>query len=613
MQEKNVLAGASDVGDPAHEGDSAREGGRAREGGPAREGDPAREGFARRLGAAMQAKGLKQVDLLRVARERGQKLGKSQLSQYLSAKTLPRRNVLNFLAEALDVSPIWLTSGAGAESRVSGANAASAVARVSGAGAAPGDAPASGADAESAAGPASGAGPVLAARPANGSPSDGDAQPKVGQQSKANSCSKVYLRSESEVHSEVHTEGSVMREFKKSSKLENVLYDVRGPVVDEANRMEEDGTRVLKLNIGNPATFGFRAPDEVIYDMKRQLTDCEGYSASRGLFSARKAIMQYSQIKGLPNVGMDDIYTGNGVSELINLSMSALLDNDDEILIPSPDYPLWTACATLAGGHVVHYICDEQSNWYPDIDDIRSKVTDHTKAIVIINPNNPTGAVYPREVLEQIVEVAREHQLIIFSDEIYDRLVMDSEEHVSIASLAPELFCVTFSGLSKSHMIAGYRIGWMVLSGNKRMARDYMLGINMLSNMRLCSNVPAQSIVQTALWGHQSVQNYIVPGGRVFEQRNYVYERLNAMDGVSVVKPKAAFYIFPKLDPEKYHITDDDQFALDLLRDKHVLIVGGKGFNWETPGYFRVVYLPRMETLKEAMDKLEDFLSYYRQ
>lgn len=404
-----------------------------------------------------------------------------------------------------------------------------------------------------------------------------------------------------------------MREFKKSSKLENVLYDVRGPVVDEANRMEEDGTRVLKLNIGNPATFGFRAPDEVIYDMKRQLTDCEGYSASRGLFSARKAIMQYSQIKGLPNVGMDDIYTGNGVSELINLSMSALLDNDDEILIPSPDYPLWTACATLAGGHVVHYICDEQSNWYPDIDDIRSKVTDHTKAIVIINPNNPTGAVYPREVLEQIVEVAREHQLIIFSDEIYDRLVMDSEEHVSIASLAPELFCVTFSGLSKSHMIAGYRIGWMVLSGNKRMARDYMLGINMLSNMRLCSNVPAQSIVQTALWGHQSVQNYIVPGGRVFEQRNYVYERLNAMDGVSVVKPKAAFYIFPKLDPEKYHITDDDQFALDLLRDKHVLIVGGKGFNWETPGYFRVVYLPRMETLKEAMDKLEDFLSYYRQ
>lgn len=542
------------------------------------EGDPAREGFARRLGAAMQFKGLKQVDLLRVARERGQKLGKSQLSQYLSAKTLPRRNVLNFLAGALDVSPDWLANGTGAAptAKVAGTGAASAA-------------------------EVAGTGSAAAAEPAGSSSTNGGSR------------SEVNSHSESGSQSKVHTEGSVMREFKKSSKLENVLYDVRGPVVDEANRMEEEGTRVLKLNIGNPATFGFRAPDEVIYDMKRQLPDCEGYSASRGLFSARKAIMQYSQIKGLPNVGMDDIYTGNGVSELINLSMSALLDNDDEILIPSPDYPLWTACATLAGGHVVHYICDEQSNWYPDIDDIRSKVTDRTKAIVIINPNNPTGAVYPREVLEQIVQVAREHQLIIFSDEVYDRLVMDGEKHISIASLAPDLFCVTFSGLSKSHMIAGYRIGWMVLSGNKRVARDYMLGINMLSNMRLCSNVPAQSIVQTALWGHQSVENYLVPGGRVFEQRNYVYERLNAMDGVTAAKPKAAFYIFPKLDPEKYHITDDDQFAVDLLRDKHVLIVGGKGFNWETPGYFRIVYLPRLETLKEAMDKLEDFLSYYRQ
>ena len=281
-----------------------------------------------------------------------------------------------------------------------------------------------------------------------------------------------------------------MRQFKKSSKLDNVLYDVRGPVVDEANRMEEMGTQVLKLNIGNPAPFGFRTPDEVVYDMARQLTECEGYSNSKGLYSARKAIMQYAQIKGLPNVTIEDIYTGNGVSELINLCMSALLDDGDEILIPSPDYPLWTACATLAGGKAVHYICDEHSEWYPDMADIRSKITDKTKAIVIINPNNPTGALYPREVLEDIVEIAREHQLMIFSDEIYDRLVMDGLEHISIASLCPDLFCVTFSGLSKSHMIAGYRVGWMILLGNKRIAKDYIEGLNMLSNMRLCSNVP---------------------------------------------------------------------------------------------------------------------------
>ena len=339
-----------------------------------------------------------------------------------------------------------------------------------------------------------------------------------------------------------------MREFKKSSKLNNVLYDVRGPVVDEAERMEEAGTQILKLNIGNPAPFGFRTPDEVIYDMRQQLTECEGYSNARGLFSARKAIMQYAQVKGLPNVSIENIYTGNGVSELINISMSALLDDGDEVLIPSPDYPLWTACATLAGGKAVHYVCDEQADWYPDIDDIRKKVTDRTKAIVIINPNNPTGALYPKEVLEQIVQVAREHQLIIFSDEIYDRLVMDGEKHISIASLAPDLFCVTFSGLSKSHMIAGFRIGWMILSGRLEMAKDYMEGLNMLSNMRLCSNVPAQSIVQTALWGYQSVNSYIVPGGRIYEQREYIYKALNDIPGVSAVKPKAAFYIFPKLD-----------------------------------------------------------------
>lgn len=404
-----------------------------------------------------------------------------------------------------------------------------------------------------------------------------------------------------------------MREFGKSTKLDNVLYDVRGPVVDEAARMEENGTNVLKLNIGNPAPFGFRTPDEVIYDMSRQLTECEGYSNSKGLFSARKAIMQYAQLKKIPNVSVEDIYTGNGVSELINLSMSALLDNGDEVLVPSPDYPLWTACVTLAGGKAVHYICDEQSEWYPDIDDIKKKITDNTKAIVIINPNNPTGALYPREVLQQIVDVAREHELIIFSDEIYDRLVMDDYEHVSIAALAPDLFCVTFSGLSKSHMIAGYRIGWMVLSGNKAIAKDYIQGINMLSNMRLCSNVPAQSIVQTALGGYQSVGEYIVPGGRIYEQREYIYKALNDIPGITAVKPKAAFYIFPKIDTAKFNITNDEQFALDLLREKKILIIHGGGFNWNQPDHFRVVYLPRIEVLKDAMGSLSDFLSTYKQ
>ena len=383
--------------------------------------------------------------------------------------------------------------------------------------------------------------------------------------------------------------------------------------MDEANRMERDGTNILKLNIGNPAPFGFRTPDEVIYDMRHQLTDCEGYSPSQGLFAARKAIMQYAQLKHLPNVDIDSIYTGNGVSELINLSMSALLDDGDEILIPSPDYPLWTACVTLAGGTAVHYICDEQSDWYPDMEDIKKKINHRTKAIVLINPNNPTGALYPREVLQQIVDIAREHQLIIFSDEIYDRLVMDGEEHVSIASLAPDLFCVTFSGLSKSHMIAGFRIGWMILSGNKAVAKDYIEGLNMLSNMRLCSNVPAQAVVQTALGGHQSVNDYIVPGGRIYEQREYVYKALCDIPGISAVKPKAAFYIFPKIDTKKFNITNDEQFALDLLREKKLLIVHGSGFNWKDPDHFRVVYLPRIEVLEDAMGKLGEFLEYYRQ
>ena len=407
--------------------------------------------------------------------------------------------------------------------------------------------------------------------------------------------------------------GKKMREFKKSTKLNNVLYDVRGPVVDEAARMEEAGTQILKLNIGNPAPFGFQTPDEVIYDMRRQLTECEGYSPAEGLFSARKAIMQYAQLKNIPNVTMDDIYTGNGVSELINLCMSALLDNGDEILIPAPDYPLWTACAILAGGKAVHYICDEQSDWYPDMDDIRKKITDRTKAIVIINPNNPTGALYPKEVLQQIVDIAREHQLIIFSDEIYDRLVMDGEEHISIASLAPDLFCVTYSGLSKSHMIAGFRIGWAIFSGNKDMAKDYMEGVRMLSNMRLCSNVPAQSIVQTALGGHQSVMDYVVPGGRIYEQREYIYKALTDIPGISAVKPKAAFYIFPKIDVKRFNLKDDEKFALDLLKDKKILLIHGGGFNWNQPDHFRVVYLPRIEVLKESVSKIADFFSYYHQ
>lgn len=404
-----------------------------------------------------------------------------------------------------------------------------------------------------------------------------------------------------------------MREFRKSSKLDHVLYDVRGPVVDEASRMEENGKEVLKLNIGNPAPFGFSAPEEVIQDMILNIRNSQGYSDSKGIWAARKAIMQYSQIKGLPNVSMNDIFTGNGVSELINLCMQALLDSGDEILIPSPDYPLWTACANLAGGKPVHYICDEQSEWYPDIADIESKITDKTKAIVIINPNNPTGAVYPIDVLLKIVDIARRHELIIFSDEIYDRLCMDGIQHTSIASLAPDLFCVTFSGLSKSHMIAGFRVGWMCLSGPKGHAKDFIEGIKMLSSMRLCSNVPAQSIVQTALWGYQSVAEYVKPGGRITRQRDYVYEALNNIPGISCVKPKAAFYAFPKIDIKRFNIYDDEKWALDFLRDKRVLVVPGKGFNWHEPDHFRVVYLPRIEQLDVAMNKLEQFMAVYKQ
>ena len=404
-----------------------------------------------------------------------------------------------------------------------------------------------------------------------------------------------------------------MSTFRKSSKLDDVCYDVRGPVLDEANRMQESGIDVLKLNIGNPAPFGFNAPEEVILDMIYNLRESQGYSDSKGIFSARKAIMQYCQLKNIPDVTINDIYTGNGVSELISILTLALLDDGDEILVPSPDYPLWTGCVSLAGGKPVHYICDEESDWYPDLEDMKSKITDRTKAIVIINPNNPTGAVYPEEILMKIADIAREHDLMIFSDEIYDRLVMDGIKHTSIASLAPDLFCITLNGLSKSHMVAGFRVGWMVLSGAKDKAKDYIEGLNMLSNMRLCSNVPAQSIVQTALGGYQSVNEYLVPGGRIYEQREYIYKAINDIPGLSAVKPKAAFYIFPKIDVKRFNIYDDEKFALDFLREKKVLVTHGKGFNWDKPDHFRILYLPRVEELKTATEKLADFLKTYHQ
>ncbi len=406
---------------------------------------------------------------------------------------------------------------------------------------------------------------------------------------------------------------SKMKVFEKSNKLENVCYDVRGPVVEEANRMIANNMEILKLNIGNPAPFGFDAPEEIIQDMAFNLRDSQGYSDSKGIFPARKAIMQYAQLKKLPNVGIDDIYIGNGVSELIVMAMQGLLNDGDEILIPSPDYPLWTAAANLAGGKPVHYICDEQAEWYPDLDDIRNKITNRTKGIVIINPNNPTGALYPKEILEEIAEIARQNDLIIFSDEIYDRLVMDGLEHVSIASLAPDLMCVTFNGLSKSHRVAGFRSGWMCLSGEKSAAKGYIEGLNMLSSMRLCANVPAQSIIQTALGGYQSADELLLPGGRIYEQRKYIYEALNQIPGISAVSPKAAFYIFPRVDVQKYQIYNDEKFVLDFLRQQKVLLVHGGGFNWKQPDHFRIVYLPRVEELKLAIGKLEAFLQGYSQ
>jgi len=404
-----------------------------------------------------------------------------------------------------------------------------------------------------------------------------------------------------------------MKSFEKSNKLDNVCYDIRGPVMDEANRMISEGIDILKLNIGNPAPFGFKAPEELLEKMNRNLSQTEGYSDSKGLFLAREAIVKYCYKKGIEHVTTDDVYTGNGVSELITMSMQGLLNYGDEILVPSPDYPLWTASVTLAGGIAVHYLCDESSNWYPDIDDMRKKITNKTKGIVIINPNNPTGTLYPKEVLEQIVTLAREHGLIIFADEIYDRLVLDGLEHVSIASLAPDLMTITFNGLSKSHLIAGYRCGWMSLCGDKSHATGYIEGLNLLSSMRLCSNVPAQSVIPIALEMEEETKKLLVPGGRIYEQREYIYQALNEIPGISAVKPHAAFYIFPKIDIHKFHIKDDEKFVLDFLRDKKILLTHGGGFHWEQPDHFRVVYLPALDQLKKACAGLSDFMSYYKQ
>lgn len=404
-----------------------------------------------------------------------------------------------------------------------------------------------------------------------------------------------------------------MRNFKKSDKLNNVSYDVRGPVLEEAERMQEEGIRILKLNTGNPAPFGFDAPNEIVRDMIVNVRDSEGYSDSKGIFSARKAIEQYCQLKKFPNVTINDIYTGNGVSELITMCMQGLLNNGDEVLVPMPDYPLWTASVSLAGGTPVHYICDEQAEWYPDIDDIKSKITSNTKAIVIINPNNPTGALYPKELLLEIVEVARQNDLIIYSDEIYDRLVMDGLVHVPIATLAPDLFVVTLNGLSKSHRVAGFRCGWMVLSGDKSRVKGYIEGLNMLASMRLCSNVLSQQIIQTALGGYQSVDGLLLPGGRIYEQREFIYNAINDIPGLSAVKPKAAFYIFPKINTAKFDIYDDEKFVLDFLHKHHILLVHGGGFNWQQPDHFRIVYLPKMEDLKTTADKMREFLSTYKQ
>ena len=404
-----------------------------------------------------------------------------------------------------------------------------------------------------------------------------------------------------------------MKPILKSQKLNDVCYDIRGPVLELAQRMEEEGHKIIKLNIGNVGVFGFDPPEEIQLDMIRNLSNASAYSDSKGIFSARKAIMQYCQEKGIQGVTLDDVYTGNGVSELIVLSMNALLNDGDEVLVPAPDYPLWTAAVSLSGGTPVHYLCDESKEWAPDLADLRKKITPRTKAIVVINPNNPTGAIYSKEVLVELTQIARENGLILFADEIYDKMLYDGEKHLSLASLSTDVVIITFNGLSKNYRSCGYRAGWMVVSGDKEMVRDYIEGLNMLSSMRLCANVPGQYAIQTALGGYQSINDLVNEGGRLAKQRDLAWKLITEIPGVSCVKPKSALYLFPKLDPEIYPIEDDQQFVADLLKEEKVLLVQGSGFNWGKPDHFRVVFLPHEDVLKEAISRLARFLERYRQ
>lgn len=403
-----------------------------------------------------------------------------------------------------------------------------------------------------------------------------------------------------------------MKPLKKSAKLANVLYDIRGPIMDAAKQMEEEGQKIIKLNIGNLAVFGFDAPEEVQQDMIRNLPASAGYSDSKGIFAARKAVMHETQKQGIAGVTLDDIYLGNGASELIAMATNALLNDGDELLVPMPDYPLWTAVASLSGGRPVHYLCEEDNGWMPSLDDIRAKITSRTKGIVVINPNNPTGALYSDDLLKGIVTIAREHGLVIFADEVYDKVLYDGVKHTAIASLSKDVLTLTFNSLSKSYRSCGYRSGWLVVSGDKKMARDYIEGLNMLSNMRLCANVPGQWAIQTALGGYQSINDLVHPGGRLRRQRDLAYELITAIPGVSCVKPSAALYMFPKLDPKVYPIEDDRQFFLELLKETKVMLVQGTGFNWATPDHFRIVFLPHEEDLREAVDRIAGFLERYR-
>jgi alanine-synthesizing transaminase len=403
-----------------------------------------------------------------------------------------------------------------------------------------------------------------------------------------------------------------LKTIQKSAKLANVLYDIRGPIMDAARQMEDEGQKIIKLNLGNLAVFGFDAPEEIQQDMIRNLPNSAGYSDSKGIFAARKAVMHETQKQGIAGVTLDDIYLGNGASELITMATNALLDNGDELLLPMPDYPLWTAATSLSGGTPVHYLCDEANGWMPNLDDIRAKITPRTKGIVVINPNNPTGVLYSTELLQGIIEIARAHGLVILADEVYDKVLYDGIHHTALASLSTDVLTLTFNSLSKSYRSCGYRAGWLVVSGNKKVAADYIEGLNMLSNMKLCSNVPGQWAIQTALGGYQSINDLVCEGGRLRRQRDLAYELITAIPGVSCVKPQAALYMFPKLDPAVYPIADDRQFFLELLRETRVMLVQGTGFNWQRPDHFRIVFLPHEDDLREAIGRIAKFLEHYR-